>query len=962
MDPNQSGGDPTPPSSQDDLTLPVDAATHAAPREQAAKSLSAALTGERAGDRIGPYVLMERLGAGGFGVVWRAERRETYVQQVAIKLLRPGMDSEAVLARFDQERQALAMMDHPNIAKVIDGGITENGRNYFVMELVKGEPITAFCDRHQLSIEKRLQLFAQACDAMQHAHMKGVIHRDLKPGNILASMGDTGDGSAFNGRVTIIDFGVAKATSPGLTARQVFTETGQMIGTPEYMSPEQADGGLDLDTRTDIYSLGVVLYELLVGAPPFDPASLRSAGLAAIHRVIRESDPMRPSERLGSLSRVTSAAAKEDTAATIARGRGMKSDVLIRVLRRELEWLPMKAMRKERSERYRSAAEFGDDVRNYMEGRALLAGPESSAYRVRKFVRRHRFGVLSAATIAASLLAATVISTWFGIREARARALAEQRERDVRQISEFQKDMLESLDPDTMGHDMKQLLEANLKKATAESPAAVRDQIERAFLEGLSCINSTDVSRDLLHKWVLPSADNISRSFHDQPNVEAGLRRVLAIALEKLGLFDEAAATQDAALALRPTEELDSTESLASLHWAGKIGSKAPGADKAKRMAQVRSAYEGLRGKRTADADDEALFALETLAGLTQNPDDALRMYADVERLAAEALQSRTNLNSTSRHALQDRVILSKASRLICLCKLKRAEEATRLADALELELPHYADLSERARLTVLTNISLARKVEQSIRPSAEHKRSAITAHEAVCKKSTELLGSNHPDTIGVYNNLATLHKDLGDPAAGIPILESRMPDWRTTVAGNPSHLRIAMNTLGQLYLATEQRAKGEPLVLEATKGVTVEGDPELFESRASLLAATDKLTEARAMYEQLIRHQQAANAGGVLIAQTLTELAKVDLRLSNLLAASAALEHAREVLDSNHVGSLSDTRWDVLNRLRNVYADRMKTESDDALHQAHKALVREIEALKEPRRADARQVTWPLQ
>ena len=442
-------------------------------------------------ESVGPYRLIRRVGAGGMGEVWLAEQTRPVKRHVAIKVIRAGMDTARVVARFDAERQALAVMSHPAIAQVFDAGATPEGRPYFAMEYVQGEAITSYCDRHRLSTRQRIDLFTQVCEGVHHAHQKGIIHRDLKPSNILVTVRDDLPVPK------IIDFGLAKATTHLLTDHTLVTELGTLIGTPEYMSPEQADlTSLDVDTRTDVYSLGVILYELLTGELPFDAKALRERGLDELRRAIRETDPPRPSTRVSTHS----------DAARIVESRGVDPTDLARQLRGDLDWITLRALERDRTRRYGSVSDLAADLQRHLQNVPVLASPPGTMYRASKFVRRHRVGVALAGVFVALLMAFATTTAIQAGRIARERDRANREAGVANAVNDFLKNDL-------------------LAQAGASAQARP----------------NTKPDPDLKVRTALDrAAANIERRFETQPLVEASIRTTIGKTYDDLGLYPEA--------------------------------------------------------------------------------------------------------------------------------------------------------------------------------------------------------------------------------------------------------------------------------------------------------------------------------------------------------------------------------------------------------------------------------------
>ena len=576
--------------------------------------------GFAAGGCIGSYRLLAELGQGGMGHVWLAEQTLPVRRQVALKIIKAGMDSAQVLARFDAERQALALMDHPAIAKMFEAGATAQGRPYFVMEYVRGESLTTYCDRQRLTTRERLELFLQLCDGVHHAHQKGIIHRDLKPSNILVTSQDD------QAVPKIIDFGVAKAMSQPLTAHTLYTSFGGFVGTPEYMSPEQAEMRTgDIDTRTDVYALGVVLYELLTGVLPFERNLFKGQTFDEIRRTIREIEPLRPSARV---------TRPDATAANAAGSRRTEPVRLAGLLRGDLDWITMKALEKDRAHRYGSASDLAADIRRHLTDQPVLAGPPSALYRSRKFVRRHRFGVATTVVLFALVMGFGVVMAVQANRIARERDRANRETQIAKEVSAFLVALFEVSKP---------------SEAAANSVTA----------------------REILDK----GAVRIQQETQLGPEIKAALLATMGDVYKSVGLYPTAQQLSEEAL--RSRRELFGSRSLEA------AGSLAQLADVMWRRGQLAEAErmhrEALDIRRSASAT-ENLEVAESLAGLASVMSEKAD-YEQAESLFQESLRLYRRFAGEP-HANPARVLTGLAS--IRLQKADYAGAETLLREAYE--------------------------------------------------------------------------------------------------------------------------------------------------------------------------------------------------------------------------------------------------------------------------------------
>ena len=723
---------------------------------------------EQLGGRIERYKLLSVLGEGGMGIVYLAEQQEPIRRKVALKVIKPGMDSKRVMARFEAERQALALLDHPNIAHVYDAGTTEGGRPFFVMEFVKGLSITEHCDRHKLTIEERLRLFQQVCQAVQHAHQKGIIHRDIKPSNILVS---TQDDKAVS---KIIDFGVAKALAQPLTERTLATEDSQLLGTPEYMSPEQADmANEDIDTRSDIYSLGVLLYVLLTGVLPFDSDTLREGGIENIRKTIRETDPKTPSTRLAKLG---------GEAIKLAENRRTEIHALAKNLKKELEWIPLKAMRKERSERYRSASELADDIENYLKGAPLIAGPPSAIYRSRKFVRRHKALITGVSAVFAVLMAGVIVSTLFAIRS------EQQADLSNRVLSFLTNEVLMSADPSRAKRweiTLSEVLDAaseNLKTKFSDEPlveATIRHTLGNTYLSlGKSMAAQPHIERAYRIRCVELGQEHLDTLASTLSLSSLRLRQSKYKEAERLCAI--AVKGRRKLLGPEHPDTLASMSKLAVVYWYQRQTSKAEtlfyevlefrrstlGEDHPDTLAALDGlAWAYMLQERYFEAQQifERLYKtrIETLGedpNIVEGSDGLVSVYMKVDRLEeAESLGhkclefKRNALGEEHPETLESMGLLAKV-----YTKQGRYEEAEQLYKKVQ-ETQQRLDMQDRKVLDQLDGLAEL-YVEQSRYGEAE------PLLQWAYQRRENLFGTENPHTIDMLEQLLKLYKAWNKP------------------------------------------------------------------------------------------------------------------------------------------------------------------------------------------------------
>jgi non-specific serine/threonine protein kinase/serine/threonine-protein kinase len=787
---------------------------------------------EHPGTVIGPYKLLEQIGEGAMGVVYLAEQEKPVRRRVALKIIKPGMDTAWVIARFESERQALALMDHPNIAKVLDAGATSSGQPYFIMELVKGGPITDFCDEDKLPPEARLRLFLDVCHAIQHAHQKGIIHRDIKPTNVLVTLQDE------EPLVKVIDFGIAKATGQKLTERTLFTACGQMIGTPEYMSPEQAEtSSLDIDTRSDVYALGVLLYELLTGTTPLAGKRLSEAGYFELQRLIREEEAPRPSTRLSSLG---------DSATGLASRRGVDLKGLVRLLSGELDWIVMKALEKDRDRRYATTGTFAEDIERFLRREAILARPPSTVYRVKKFAQRHRAAVAMACAMVASLLIGSAVATWQAVvathaqqdaltaagAEKVAKELAQAREGEARMVLEFlETRVLAAARPKGqaggMGREVTlgQAVAAALpfvEKSFTNQPiieARLRMSLGQSFRYLGEAKTATDQCQKaiILYSNHMGSAHPVTlRSMHD-----------LALCYHDLGRYTEALKLHDETLSMQRTKlGPDHPDTLRSMNClACTYAALGRHADALRLKEQT---LERMKAKLGPDHPD-TLSTMHSLA----NSYAALCRRADALKLREETLA----LRSARLGPDHPDTLLSMYSLANSYTVLGRHADAVRLREAtLALQ---KANLGFDHPDTFRSMNGLAASYANLGRHS-----DAVNLYQATLALQEAKLGPDHPDSFQTLYNLAISYAALGRHVEALELRERALALHKAKLGPEHPRTLMSMNNVASSYAALGRHADALMLYRETLALQTARLGPDHSDTQSSVWGVAHNLVK----------------------------------------------------------------------------------------------------------------------